>query len=172
MTGEPCDWDQQSYCTTDGCHRPATHRSLTGLVADTPVYELVCCQHAIVDAPAVTFTFRAPGPYLSMNDRDHWRTRGSKVKAWRTIADLTARQIAYSTPAHADVWIQLDQWDSRHRDPMNYHATTKACVDGMVDAGCWPDDTPEYVHTNEPTFRVIPRGQAKSVTVTITKRAS
>ena len=42
-----CDWDQESYCVTFGCHWPATHQQLTGLVDGTPVYELVCCEHAI-----------------------------------------------------------------------------------------------------------------------------
>lgn len=42
---DPCDWDHQSYCCeSDGM--PATHRVLTGMVGDTPVYDMVCCMHS------------------------------------------------------------------------------------------------------------------------------
>jgi len=33
----------------------------------------------------------------------------------------------------------------RRRDPHNYMPTVKAIIDGLVDAGVWPDDTPEDV---------------------------
>lgn len=43
----PCDWDGESYCCeSDGM--PATHRVLTGMVGDTPVYEMVCCEHSVL----------------------------------------------------------------------------------------------------------------------------
>jgi hypothetical protein len=45
-------------------------------------------------------------------------------------------------------------------------------MSGMVDAGCWPGDDGRYVTTHEPTFRVVPRGQTKHVTITLTERAT
>jgi hypothetical protein len=123
------------------------------------------------DTPA-TFTFRAPGPYMSMNDRDHWQAKRRKVKGWRRTAWAAAGRVAGFCPTPADVWIALDVPDRRRRDPHNLYPTIKAIIDGMVDAGCWPDDTPEYVTTHEPTFHVVPRGQAKCVTVTVTERAA
>ncbi len=124
------------------------------------------------DAP-VTFAFRAPGPYLNMNDRD-WPppVRWRRIKLWRTAAGQHARQVVGFCPTPAEMWVQVDVWDSRRRDPHNLYPTVKACLDGMVDAGCWPDDTPDYVHTNEPTFRVVPRGTDKCVTITLTERAA
>lgn len=41
----------------------------------------------------------------------------------------------------------------RRRDPHNYFPTVKPVVDGLIDAGLWPDDTPEWVTTTEPTLR-------------------
>ena len=41
------------------------------------------------------------------------------------------------------------------RDPMNYVGTVvKALIDGMVDAGCWPDDTAEWVEVRQPVLEV------------------
>ena len=42
----PCDWDQESHCIENDCSNPATHRRLDSMVGDTPVYELVCCNHS------------------------------------------------------------------------------------------------------------------------------
>jgi len=110
------------------------------------------------DLPAmVTFTMRAPGPAPT--------PRASR--AWRTLTALSARNLA--VPCPADVHVQLDVRDARRRDPHNLYPTIKAIVDGLTDAGCWPDDTPEYVTTHEPTFRTV-HGQPLHVTVTITRR--
>lgn len=50
----PCDWDTLSYCSIDGCSRPATHGVLVSVVVDTDddaesmysMSEMVCCIHA------------------------------------------------------------------------------------------------------------------------------
>ena len=48
-------------------------------------------------------------------------------------------------------------------DPSNWTPTTKACVDGLVDAGVWPDDDQKWVWTSEPTFT-----QGGQVVITLT----
>ncbi len=51
-THTPTDWDYESHCVHPGCHLPATHRILVGMVEDapmgdnTPLYEMVCCAHS------------------------------------------------------------------------------------------------------------------------------
>lgn len=42
-----------------------------------------------------------------------------------------------------DLTVDLDVRGNRRRDPHNYHATMKPIVDRLVQAGLWPDDTPE-----------------------------
>lgn len=64
------------------------------------------------------------------------------------------------------VTVTLPVRDRRARDPHNYFATVKPVVDGLVDAGLWPDDTPEWVTTTEP--RLVP--QAPAVVIEITRR--
>ena len=109
-----------------------------------------------------------PAPYMTMNDRDHWRAKANKVRTWRTHTHLVAGHLEMSPSALTFVF---EVYDRRRRDPHNYYPTIKAIVDGLVDAGCWPDDTPGYVSTSEPTFTVVPRGQTQHVVVTITDRA-
>jgi hypothetical protein len=43
----PCDWDGESWCAVDGCDQPGTHALLTGMADGMPVYEVVCCRHAV-----------------------------------------------------------------------------------------------------------------------------
>ena len=126
----------------------------------------------MTDPLPLTITMRAPGRYMSMNDRDHWRTKASRTKAWRLAANITARPAAFFAPNPADVHVCFDVTDRRKRDGHNLYPTVKAIVDGLVDACCWPDDDGRYVTTHEPTFRVVPRGQAKCVTITLTERAA
>jgi crossover junction endodeoxyribonuclease RusA len=113
--------------------------------------------------------------YMTMNLRDHWRTKAAKTKAWREATCGGTLWGAYADLSHhtppAELHFEMEVPDKRRRDPHNYYPTIKAIVDGLVDAQLWPDDTPEWVHTNEPTFVVVGRNQGPlTVTVTITPR--
>lgn len=56
-------------------------------------------------------------------------------------------------PSH--VYLSIPFPVFRHRDPHNYTPVVKSVVDGLVDAGLWPHDRPEYVSTHEPDLRVV-----------------
>lgn len=126
-------------------------------------------------------TFDAPAPLLNLNDRMSWRPRGVFVEAWRRAAWAAAVQIGQPAVRRRPaswVTVSLPVADRRRRDPHNFAPTMKAIIDGLVDAGVWPDDTPEYVTTTEPVLDVqqLHRGRGLSrspglVTVTIRDRA-
>ena len=106
-------------------------------------------------ADAITIPFRQPAPLLNMNSREHWAPKGRKVAAWRSTArDYAAIALRCRKLGPSFVMLTIDVPDHRHRDPINLTPVTKACTDGLVDAGCWPYDTPEYVTTIEPVLRV------------------
>lgn len=105
---------------------------------------------AYLNGGSYTFEFLAPDVLLNMNDRTHWRKKAQQVKNWRTATSYAAGQQIGITLPPCWVHLTLPVRDSRRRDPMNYAPTLKACVDGMVDAGLWVDDTPEYVTCVEP----------------------
>ena len=121
---------------------------------------------------ATKLTIVRPTTYMTMNDRDHWRAKAAKVKRWRWHTAYVARGLFHlagpRTPSALSFVFEVP--DRRRRDPHNYYPTIKAIVDGLVDAGLWPDDTPEYVSTTEPTFAVVKRGDPQHVHVTITER--
>lgn len=114
--------------------------------------------------------FPQPAPLMSMNDRPHWAAKARAVRTWRAAACVAADASPHRLLPPALVELHLPVADRRRRDPMNYAPTMKAVVDGLVDAGVWPDDTPAFVRTLEPTLYVAKRGEAKTVRVVITER--
>lgn len=129
-------------------------------------------------APAArewVFAFPAPTRLLNMNERLHWTTERARAKAWRTTARINVPKSVPTDGAlpAALVHVALPVLGARRRDPHNYFPTVKHIVDGLVDAGLWPDDTPEYVTTLEPTLVPYPAGQLhRPVVVTITERGA
>ena len=111
--------------------------------------------------------FPMPAPLMSMNDRQHWRPQRIRAKAWRTASHLYSLGKGPFGPSLIEVVLPVP--DKRRRDPHNYAPTLKHIVDGLVDAGLWPDDTPEFVRTLEPTLAVCPRTRM-TVKVIVTPR--
>ena len=114
---------------------------------------------------SVEIRFPMPGKPMSMNDREHWAAKASRTKDWRHAAALAARKVKPQPPSIVEVSIPFAR--NGRRDPHNYAPTVKAIVDGLVDAGLWPDDPPEFVRTFEPLCRVEKGGE---LIITITPR--
>ena len=58
-------------------------------------------------------------------------------------------------PSTVEVFIPFTT--NRRRDPHNYVGTVvKWIIDGLVYAGAWPDDTPEWVTVLEPVLVKYP----------------
>lgn len=92
----------------------------------------------------------------STNERIHWRVRSERTKALRTATALAAKAVGAGElpPSLVTIVIPFPAKASR-RDPMNFVGTVvKAMVDGLVDAGLWPDDTPDYVTITQPRLVV------------------
>jgi len=101
----------------------------------------------------VTIEFEKPADLLMQNDRaPTWHRRARLTRIWRTTTALHAHRVlgpgraARAQPA-CYVRVTFPVTVNRVRDSDGPAPTVKACVDGLVDAGCWPDDTPEYVET-------------------------
>lgn len=126
----------------------------------------------------VVIEFPAPAPLLNMNQRSHWRTQRANARAWRSATTIYAReQLPRGVQLSPSiVSIELPVLGARRRDPHNYFPTVKPIVDGLVDAGLWPDDTPEWVTTVEPTLQpytsravIVVNGRVR---ITLTPRSS
>ena len=105
-------------------------------------------------------TFPQPDQLLNLNDRLHWAKKAGIVKTWRYAVALHARAQAPGPKPPAVVRVTLPCRLNRKRDAHNWVATVKPCIDGLVDAGWWPDDDAAWVAVVDPTF-------ATGTTVTI-----
>jgi crossover junction endodeoxyribonuclease RusA len=99
--------------------------------------------------------FPRPDEWISANERTHWAVKAAKTRAWRTATAVHAR--AAHIPRLDRVHVLVEPcWTSRRRlDPANLAPTSKACLDGLTDAGVWDDDDSE--HVVEVAFRRGPR---------------
>lgn len=122
--------------------------------------------------------FHPPAPPWSSNEQQ--RTVRGRIaqhhdkKAWRDGTYYAAKSAFVGvarirhTPSYVQVTIPFAT--NRRRDPSNYVGTVvKAIVDGLVLAGMWPDDNPDWVTVVEPLCvmgsEVVVRITPRSVTV-------
>lgn len=97
--------------------------------------------------------------WITENQRLHWGSKAALVRRWRESARVYARHQRMPPLDGGHIICELRFADRRRRDPHNWTPTAKACVDGLVDAGVFPDDSSSYV--DGPDMRigpVVPRG--------------
>lgn len=102
-----------------------------------------------------SITVRRPDKLINMNDKSHWSSKAATVATWRQAGFWWAKQYKLRCRAVApvEVWTEFGtKQPGKRRDPINFIPTVKAFCDGFTDAAVWPDDSSQYVHTNEPTF--------------------
>ena len=89
--------------------------------------------------------------WLNSNMRLHRMVKAGRVKAWREAAAMAVP--AGWEPFEGPVRIVAAVWKNRggRYDPNNLNTTTKACVDGFVDAGILVDD--DWNHVIGPDHR-------------------
>lgn len=132
----------------------------------------LACRHADGHAPGCPFTyphadrastvsFSQPLHQLTMNQRLHWADKGRAARAWRDATSWEALR-AWPSPKlrrrdPSFVAVSLEVRGGGRRDPHNWAPTVKPIIDGLVDAGVWPDDTPQWVTTVEPLLVPVAR---------------
>ena len=94
----------------------------------------------------VNLTIGAPAGFMNANHRHHWARKGRDTKAWRTAAWAHARNENLAPrDRRARVTVVFHHADRRRRDVGNLAPTAKAIVDGLTDAGLWPDDSDAHL---------------------------
>lgn len=105
--------------------------------------------------PVQHYTFFIPKQnklWINSNDRIFWMERNRRTQAWRAHAKERAQTMQMPAIGCAHVICELVFSDRRRRDPANWAPTAKAVVDGLVDAGVFPDD--DYKHVTGPDMRI------------------
>ena len=125
----------------------------------------------------LSFTFEPPDKVWTINERLHWSATAGLKSSWRMAGSVYGRKARLDAkmprPAFDDgaqVQVRLPFRTERRRDAHNYTGTVvKAVVDGLVDAGLFPDDSSGYVTVMDPILDVEGPGL---VTVEITRTAA
>jgi len=111
-------------------------------------------RHVTIDIPAPTFPpvrdrktgkLKVVGPFINANSRMHRHQEAKMTKAWREAAALRAKGIPQFERQVRIVAHIFKPIDTYKFDPNNLADTTKAMVDGLVDAGLFVDDSRQYV---------------------------
>lgn len=110
----------------------------------------------MVTAPRTqTLTLWAPPDLrLTANRRLHWAARARMARTIRAQAAAAARRSL--TPVHRPVLITVTityPCHGRH-DPANWSEWAKHAIDGITDAGIWPDDDASWVRST--AFQAAP----------------
>jgi len=92
---------------------------------------------------ALTFTI-GPDLWISANDRPHWADKAKRTRALRHMGLVQTRVANLRNLGTCHVAAFIGYPRNGKADPSNAFPTCKALIDGMTDAGCWPDDD----HTN------------------------
>lgn len=84
------------------------------------------------------------GTRLSLNDRLHFRANADRTKFWRELSGILGRRIrARLSRGRVEVVYRFP--DERRREVSNLQSTSKAILDGIVDAGIYPDDDDRHM---------------------------
>lgn len=107
-------------------------------------------------------------PPLNANDRMHWARKASLTQAVRETTAWRVKAHQLQPARHLTVQLHYAPGDRRkRRDPANLCATSKPAIDGLVDAGLVPDDTPEWVTELMPVIEPGPQPRRLWLEVTI-----
>lgn len=99
-------------------------------------------------------------PPLNANQRwGHWAQRAKVVREVRFEASLRARSAGIGRRERIEFELHYQPRDKRRRDRGNLMPTHKACLDGVVDAGVVPDDSPEFVEERMPVIHPAVKGE-------------
>ena len=98
--------------------------------------------------------------FLSLNDRHgHWAPSAEATQALRLLGKHAARRAGLGTHQTTHVAAFIGYLRAGKADPSNAAPTVKALIDGMVDAGVWPDD--DHTHVIGPTYLRGPKSTEK-----------
>lgn len=113
-----------------------------------------------MNPPDTNTTYRLdlpwPRPPLNHNQRLHWRPKADRTAEIREAVAWLAR--AARIPTLDRITVQLHYATGRRGtfDPMNFTATSKPAIDGLVDAGVVIDDNQAHVHEDPPEILFPP----------------
>jgi hypothetical protein len=108
-----------------------------------------------------------PCDLINANSRLHHHAKAKLTRIWRAAAREAAHEIGPLRFEHAHIVVTYRFPTNHRREVSNLQPTSKAMVDGLVDAGVLEDDSDDYV-TGPDNRRERPNGPLR-VTITLTE---
>ena len=93
----------------------------------------------------LTLVIPAPCKPINSNHRLNTYVKAERTRLWRARAQVAAIQAGKPRFERAHVRAIVGYPTARSYDAGNFYPTAKACLDGIVSAGCLPDDSNDYV---------------------------
>jgi hypothetical protein len=103
----------------------------------------------------------APCAFITSNQRLHWREKAARTASWRKAAAGAIREGVRPFTGRVRVLATIHKPRGGRWDPNNWADTSKACVDGLVDAGLLADD--DHTRVLGPDHRAGIPGPARIV---------
>lgn len=103
-----------------------------------------------------TLTFTIPRAWwISLNDRPHWADKARRVRNIRRLAYASSVDLGLEPFRTVHVAAFIGYLTGGKADPANSAIVVKAAIDGLVDAGIFPDD--DSTHVIGPTYLRDPK---------------
>lgn len=123
-------------------------------------------------AQTLTF-FTSRDSLINSNDRLHWRVKAKKTRALRDFVAVLAWQQLHPVTTRQHITVTFGFTNNNRRDVDNLQPTSKAWIDGIVDAGILPDDNDNWcmgpdLRTGPPSPDMDRPAPLRRVHVTIT----
>lgn len=118
---------------------------------------------------SITINRPANLKFMNANQRLHHHQRANLTRQWRTLGRIAGETLQANTPTHytrARLTYTTTKTTRRRYDPPNLYPTYKALLDGLVDAGIFPNDDNNII--TEHTFTQGTIGPTEQTTITIT----
>ncbi|MGN6589489.1 MAG: hypothetical protein ACTHKE_04280 [Sphingomicrobium sp.] len=87
----------------------------------------------------------APGPWLTANQRHHWRKKATLTALWREAGRGCVPDDSTPFTGRVRVVATIHKPTDNRWDPGNWYLTAKAALDGIVDTGLLADDSHRHV---------------------------
>lgn len=83
--------------------------------------------------------------WMTSNDRRHWADTHRRRRTIRTMAGWWAKHLHLTANPPVTVTAEIRYPTDRRADPANAEPVVKPILDGLTDAGVWPDDDSNHI---------------------------
>lgn len=102
---------------------------------------------SVIYEPGQLRVMYAQRPWTTNSERrqGHWGKRAQLTRQWREAFRHAVTLVNPPTPTRVEIDAYIWAKSGKLADCASHHPAVKAAIDGLVDAGLIPDDSPKYL---------------------------